>query len=461
MIKRRIASGVKIFFLLYLLFFVICVTLPPLFHKEVDIAEQFRGVADPAGKDRVLCIDDNKEALLWRLRVIEEAKEELVMSVFDFRADNSGQDVMAALYHAADRGVEVKILVDGIPGTFYLRGNKTFRGFASHPNIEVRLYNPVNLLTPWKINYRMHDKYLMADGGTFLLGGRNVNNLFLGEYREKQNVDRDILVWPEKEGGAALQLKEYFENIWGLSCNEELVYSRDKYGREKEKLKGHYEKLRENYPTAFEEVDWQGETLETEGVSLCVNPIRAENKKPVLWNRLCGLMKEGERILVETPYMICDEDMYREISILSGEGKQVQIMLNGPQGGANPFGCADYLRQKENILGTGSEVFEWAGEQSLHTKTFLIDDRISVVGSYNLDIRSTYLDTEMMLFIDCPKLNGMLYEEAMAKTEKSLHVMSDGTEHPGKDYRPGERSFLRDMRSGFLRVVLVPFRHLL
>lgn len=39
--------------------------------------------------------------------------------------------------------------------------------------------------------------------------------------------------------------------------------------------------------------------------------------------------------------------------------------------------------------------------QSLHTKTILVDDHISMIGSYNLDLRSTYLDTELMLVIDC------------------------------------------------------------
>lgn len=461
MLKRQIFRGIKSFVLLYLLFFAACCILPPLIHREAAAPEELWETADLAGKDRVLCIDDNGEALTWRLRVIEEAKEELVMSVFDFRADNSGKDLMAALYQAADRGVKVKVIVDGIPGTFYLRGNRTFRGFASHPNIQVRFYNPVDPLTPWKINYRMHDKYLMADGGVFLLGGRNANDLFLGEYREKQNVDRDILVWPEEEGGVALQLKAYFDSVWEQPDNEEPAYSLKKYGKEQEKLKERYEYLRGNRPEAFEDVDWCGETLAADRVSLLSNQAEAKKKSPVLWQQLCSLMEGGEQVFVETPYMICNKEMYRKIAAVSGGGKRIQIMLNAPQGGANPFGCADYLGQKENILGTGSEVYEWAGEQSLHTKTVLLDDRISVVGSYNLDIRSTFLDTETMLVIDCAELNGMLREEVQTKTEKSMHVMPDGTEYPGAAYQPMEQSILKKIRSGILRVVLVPFRHLL
>ena len=50
-------------------------------------------------------------------------------------------------------------------------------------------------------------------------------------------------------------------------------------------------------------------------------------------------------------------------------------------------------------------MYECIADHSLHTKTILVDDRLSAVGSYNYDMRSTYLDTEMMLVIDSPELN--------------------------------------------------------
>ena len=67
-----------------------------------------------AGQERILNIENNVDALVWRLRLIESAKENIVLATFDFRDDNSGQDMMAALLNAADRGVKVQILVDGM-----------------------------------------------------------------------------------------------------------------------------------------------------------------------------------------------------------------------------------------------------------------------------------------------------------------------------------------------------------
>ena len=62
----------------------------------------------------------------------------------------------------------------------------------------------------------------------------------------------------------------------------------------------------------------------------------------------------------------------------------------------------------------------------VHTKTVLIDNRLSVVGSYNLDMRSTYLDTELMLVIDSKRLNQQIrtteneYEKKILTWQKKL-----------------------------------------
>lgn len=67
-------------------------------------------------------------------------------------------------------------------------------------------------------------------------------------------------------------------------------------------------------------------------------------------------------------------------------------------------------------------MLEWMGGQSMHTKTMLIDGSTSIVGSYNLDLRSTYLDTEFMLVIDSPAVNEQLREhfEQMARARRLI-----------------------------------------
>ena len=185
---------------LFLVAYALLVTVPYLPHKEVS--EDFRAAyaardfyAEGPGAERVAYIDNSEDALLCRLQLIQSAEKELILSTFDFNADESGTDVLAALYQAAERGVQVRVLIDGTSGLLDVRGNENFRALEHHEKAQIRIYNPINLLRPWAMQARLHDKYLIADGARYLLGGRNTTDLFLGNYApEKLNIDRELLV---------------------------------------------------------------------------------------------------------------------------------------------------------------------------------------------------------------------------------------------------------------------------
>ena len=145
--------------------------------------------------ERVCLVDGNEEALRWRLRLIRSAQSEIILSTFDFRIDESGSDVVAALLDAAERGVQVRLLVDGMNAQLHLQGSAAFQALAAHENAEVRFYNPLRLTWLWSANYRCHDKYLIIDHSAYLMGGRNTSDLFLGSGgTTRQNMDRDVVV---------------------------------------------------------------------------------------------------------------------------------------------------------------------------------------------------------------------------------------------------------------------------
>ena len=157
---------------IYLLCAALTAILIPLPQKESsgELWRQYESRLDtPAAQERVMTIEDSDSALLLRLQLIESARRELIFSTFDLRADESGQDVMSALCAAAERGVQVRIIVDGLNGFLHLQGDATLRALAASENVEVRFYDPVDLLRPWKLNYRLHDKYLIADGERYIL----------------------------------------------------------------------------------------------------------------------------------------------------------------------------------------------------------------------------------------------------------------------------------------------------
>lgn len=173
--------------------------------------------------ERVCLVDSNDDALRWRLRLIRSAQSEIILSTFDLRADNSGTDVIAALLDAAERGVQVRLIVDGINAQLHLCGNASFQALAAHENAAARLYNPLRLTRLWTANYRCHDKYLIVDRSAYLMGGRNTSDLFLGSGgTSRQNRDRDVVVYADgSEDGSAATLLGYFEDIWQLDTNRE------------------------------------------------------------------------------------------------------------------------------------------------------------------------------------------------------------------------------------------------
>lgn len=420
--------------------------------------------AELPGREKILCIDGNEEALLWRLRMIGAAQESIILSTFDLRPDESGTDILAALYHAAERGVNIKILIDGVYQMLYLEKSEVFLALNAHENVEVRIYNPVILRNIFRLNYRMHDKYLIVDDRMYLLGGRNTNDIFLGDRKTGINVDRDILVYDTSAGnGESLsELRDYFNRIWEEPCVSEKRAGdgRDTYTAQYEMLRTRYARLREAYPDMECYDGWDEDTCEADKITLLDNGTAAGRKTPRILQAVEYLAVQGDDVMIQTPYVICNGLMYDVLENIA-DGGELKIILNAVEKGSNPWGCTDYLNNKSNILKTGADVYELMNEHAVHTKTVLVDGTISIVGSYNYDIRSTYLDTELMLVIDSEYLNKHIREIESVYMAKSKEVLSGGQETEGSLYEKKELDKNKSLFYGILKVIIRPFRHLL
>ena len=165
---RRVIKIALIILLLFALYVLIGAVIPFLRHPDVTPetvaaleATRFYGTEESG--ERAAMISDNEDALAQRIRLISQAKERIILSTFEFRSDTSGKQVLAALLDAAERGVQVQVMADGMAAVLRMEGNPYFYALSAHPNGEVRLYNPVRPWFPWRLMGRMHDKYLIAD----------------------------------------------------------------------------------------------------------------------------------------------------------------------------------------------------------------------------------------------------------------------------------------------------------
>lgn len=440
-----------------------CCLIPPLLKNSAwDDMEMQQTIS---ASERVCVIDDNVDALIWRLRMIREAQKEIILVTFELRDDTSGKAVMAALLEAAERGVKVRLLVDGVDGQIQLHDSRNFEAFLSHENIDVKFYNPLHFTEFWKVNYRLHDKYLIVDDTAYLLGGRNTHDVYLGKPGEDAQADRDIVVYEtsSSDGTSLDALRSYFEMVWNL---EECELLSGKMTEEKQEsirkaLAEHLEAQLCEYGLPMPDIDWYGETMETENITLLTGNSEPRNKAPAVWKQLCRLMGDAkEEVIILSPLVICDDAMLADLAHIGEGTANIQIITSALENNVNPL-AADYPHQRMKVLETGIAISEYCGTPPLHTKTILIDDCLSVIGSYNLDARSTYIDTEIMLIIDCPALNADLRDRMDRMQEQSRTIEPDGSVTFGAGYVPKEMPFGRKCLFLLLRLILYPFQYLL
>ena len=111
---KKLPIFLFIFILLYVIGSLICY---PMLTKR-HVLKQKEKYAEQAAKETVdrsasvRCLDDNTQALVYRLALIESAQRELIMTTFDMSDGESGQDLMAAMLQAADRGVRIRLMVE-------------------------------------------------------------------------------------------------------------------------------------------------------------------------------------------------------------------------------------------------------------------------------------------------------------------------------------------------------------
>jgi len=421
-------------------------------------------VKEPA---QIICIDDNEEALKWRIRLIGLAKHSLIICSHDFRADNSGKDIICALLNAAQRGVKVFLLADGFRGCLSLRKEPCMHALSGHENVQIRIYNQVLFHRLWKANYRMHDKYIICDDNIYLLGGRNTNDLFLGSYQTRQNTDRDILVYyrDPSDNSSLHELRNYFDNVWQMRCSRPFRSFPFRENHRKtvsaaEELKKRYSGLCSRYHHFLSNTGWISDAIEADSITLLYNPSHNKNKEPVLWNTICHCIRSGKHICIQTPYIICSKQMYQNLHDLTDEGIRIDLITNSVSTGVNPFGSADYMSHRQKILDTGVNIYECSSSHPLHTKTIMIDETKCLSGSFNLDMRSAYLDTELMLLIECRELNRQLTAQAQKLKDESLFIRSNGTCVRGASCHPKELSCCKRILIRFLRLLDYQFKYL-
>ena len=428
-------------------------------------------------QDRVALIESKEDAISVRLDLIEHAESQIDLAYYRWSEGKVSDLMLGSLLEAADRGVEVRILLDGLVQITNTGQpiNEVFKAFKTHPNIDLRVYEAFNPLLPIAWNHRMHDKMILVDQKLALTGGRNIQDRFyLDDLDQKDLVkDREVLVYHADATGstAITDMAHYYNQLWDYDYTQEKDSTLS--FKENEKAKASLMSLRESHPNNkkkflaeyfpdLENKDWVAETVPTNHVSFVSNNFGRLNQNPRALQTILTLAEETEEsIFIQSPYFIPSRRMLNEVNDFQIDPAQTTLFTNSEAASPNLAAIAAYHLRRPKLIESGARIVEYQGPGSSHAKSSIFDERISVVGTFNIDPRSAYLNTESMVIIDsedfAEELKGAIAEDF----EHSLVVDSDGDYLPDPEQEPARISFTKKMMIRLLSLLTPFFEHLL
>ncbi len=424
------------------------------FQKSTTITEQLAPYSHyiKDGKTGVYVLEQGTEAMFTRAWLSEHAEKKIDVQYFIFSTDNIGLLAIDYLVRAADRGVKVRILVDDI--MLDAKGDELLT-LNAHPNIAIKIYNPLvntgknivqkltNLVTDFHaFNQRMHNKTFTVDSAVSITGGRNVADEYFGYDHEYNFRDRDTLLI----GPTANNIEQSFNEFWQHSLSVPVTnLLADKATEETlQKQAPNFQKLHqyacnpknflpevraqiEAMPVAFKKAVDDGDVHWLDNIEY-VSDAPGKNDGTVFLGgsgitteRLITLLKQAKKsVVIQTPYLITT-DLSRDIfKTLVDNGVEIKILTNSLASNDNLEAFSGYQRDRDALLKTGVNIYEFKPDAQirqkvmsqemsiqleqapifgLHAKSMVIDDNLTVIGTFNLDPRSANLNTESVVVI--------------------------------------------------------------
>ncbi|MBH0006923.1 phospholipase D family protein [Psychrobacter sp. SWN149] len=366
--------------------------------------------------------------------------------------DQAGQLLLKDLWDAAERGVIVRLLLDDFNNS--AKFDQHLLRFASHPNIAVRIINPLmhrkiptlNYVTGLpRINRRMHNKSMTFDKQITIIGGRNIGNEYLSNDQSSQFADLDVLLI----GKVVADIDNSFDSYWSssLSFDIETLAKVDK-------------DVTLNFPAALDKLGLDEENNEGSSLTVYKAAIKDStidsdliNKRvPFRWTDMQFLSDDVGKLSKSVPtdsnlvhqlrtllgsptkkltiissYFVPTKDGVDTLVKLAESGVDIKILTNSFDATDVTAVHSGYSQWRPNLLRSGVKIYElkstaaeekrdnklWRARSqsstSLHAKTFAVDDYQVFIGSYNVDPRSANINTEMGVIINDDELAKQLH----------------------------------------------------
>jgi len=410
-------------------------------------------VAAHPGESGIHPLANAHDAFAARMLLARAAARTLDVQYYIWRGDLTGTLLLEALHAAAERGVRVRLLLDD-NGTDGL--DPVLAALDTHPNIEVRLFNPFPLRKPKMLGYltdfsrlnrRMHNKSFTADNQATIIGGRNIGDEYFGATNDVLFADLDVLAI----GSAVDEVSGEFDRYWAsASAYPARQLLPPVNAAQLEDLAAQASLLEHDpaaaaYMRALREVpfiqalvqgelplEWAPTRMVSDDPAKVLDKAAPETLLPHQLKDIIG--QPQQHLELVSPYFVPTAAGVEAFGALARQGVRVRILTNALEATDVAVVHAGYAKRRKDLLRAGVELYEMrraagtgggrgasatdgrqpgkssAGSSgsSLHAKTFAVDNERVFVGSFNFDPRSARLNTELGFVIDSPVLAGRL-----------------------------------------------------
>ncbi|NYH24106.1 putative cardiolipin synthase [Paraburkholderia bryophila] len=383
-------------------------------------------------------LSSGTDALQMRIALARAATKTLDMQYYIANEDTTGKLLLGAALYAADHGVRVRMLVDDLN---FKDIDQVMAGLNSHDNIEIRVFNPfgsaqqgvfertTNLFTQiGHFTRRMHNKAMIADNQLAIVGGRNLGDEYFSASETLQFRDLDVLA----AGPITADVSASFDDYWNSSIAYPLralnhqKFDAKELDKTRDDLRQHWRENADPYnakplnatPLATQIANaqlgltWAPAEFKADLPEKIVHPSPDYVSPPM--QRLAELMHDAQKdFLIISPYFVPHESGVEAAGVLTHRGVRIAVLTNSLAATDAVAVQAGYSPFRVPLLQQGVELYEFKPQQktpragitgsrsraSLHAKTYVIDHKILVIGSMNLDPRSANLNTELALVI--------------------------------------------------------------
>lgn len=391
-------------------------------------------------------LEKGEESLLARAWLTRHATRSIDVQYFIWSVDNVGILASEQLLSAAERGVKVRVLVDDL---LIDAEEQTLLLLSAHPNAEIRIYNPnltvgigfwqklKNVFSDFRaVNQRMHDKTAIFDGIAGITGGRNMADEYFDFNHDYNFRDRDVLLVGRAVGEMAANFEEFWNSELAVPVERVLAHELEQISPADVRARAKYlhdyagdpANFAPDVQAAISAASGQVPALLAMlawGEMTFISDVPGKNRGDAglggsgdSTRQLIAALERAKRsVLIQTPYLVMPEGGMEFFRTLTRRGVRVRISTNSLASTDNLQAFSGYSSQREELLQTGIEIYEYkpypkiretllerypriAGSNpvfAIHAKSFVVDDELIYIGTFNLDPRSANLNTEVGL----------------------------------------------------------------